>query len=173
MATGAVAAPDPGRAGRGRSFRSRTSLRRLRNTAAAMTPSDHKRAGAAMRWRAIQLAGVQGVYFLRLVLLAQLLAPDAFGLVAVAMVAIGVIARITDLGMVPALVQRESAVVEEYDAAWTVGLMRALTIALVLGAIATPVAAVFGEPSAAPVIQALGWRPVIEAGASIGVVRLT
>lgn len=126
-----------------------------------------------MRWRAIQLAGVQGVYFLRLVLLAQLLAPDAFGLVAVAMVAIGVIARITDLGMVPALVQRQSASVEEYDAAWTVGLLRALTIALVLAVFALPVARIFGEPSAAPVIQALAWRPVIEAAASIGIVRLT
>ena len=138
-----------------------------------MTPSDHHRAGTAMRWRAFQLAGVQGVYLLRLLLLAQLLAPDAFGLVAVAMVAIGVIARITDLGMVPALVQRESAVAEEYDAAWTVGLLRALTIALVLAAFALPVARIFGEPSAAPVIQALAWRPVIEAAASIGIVRLT
>src|SRR5688572_22167860 len=173
MATGAVAAPDPGGAGRGRSFRSRTSLRRLRHAAAAMTPSDHHRTGAAMRWRAMQLAGVQGVYFLRLLLLAQLLAPDAFGMVAVAMVAIGVIARITDLGMVPALVQCESAVDEEYDAAWTVGLMRALMIALILSAFALPVATVFGEPSAAPVIQALAWRPVIEAAASIGIVRLT
>ena len=136
-------------------------------------PSTRHRAGAAMRWRAIQLGGVQGVFFLRLMLLAKLLAPEAFGLVAVAMVAVGVIARITDLGMVPALVQRESATVEEFDAAWTVGLLRALTIALVLGAIATPVAAVFGEPTAAPVIQALAWRPVIEAAASIGVVRLT
>jgi O-antigen/teichoic acid export membrane protein len=126
-----------------------------------------------MRWRAVQLAGVQGVYFLRLLILAQLLAPDAFGLVAVAMVAIGVMARITDLGMVPALVQRASATPEEYDAAWSVGLLRAFTIALLLSVLAQPVATVFGEPSAAPVIQALAWRPVIEAASSIGIVRLT
>jgi lipopolysaccharide exporter len=138
-----------------------------------MMPSTRHRAGAAMRWRALQLGGVQGVYFLRLLLLAQLLAPEAFGLVAVAMVAIGVIARITDFGMVPALVQREAATVEEFDAAWTVGLLRALAIALVLAALAGPIATVFGEPAAAPVIQALAWRPVIEAAASIGIVRLT
>jgi O-antigen/teichoic acid export membrane protein len=126
-----------------------------------------------MRWRALQLGGVQAIYFLRLFLLAQLLAPEAFGLVAVAMVAIGIVARITDFGMIPALVQRESATEEEFDAAWTVGLLRALTIALVLWALARPVAALFGEPAAAAVIQALAWRPVIEAAASIGIVRLT
>lgn len=126
-----------------------------------------------MRWRAMQLAGVQAVYFVRLIVLARLLAPDAFGLVAIAMVSIGVIARITELGMIPALVQRTTATREEHDAAWTVGLLRALTIALVLTAFARPVAALFGEPSAAPIIQALAWRPVIEAAASIGIVSVT
>jgi O-antigen/teichoic acid export membrane protein len=130
-------------------------------------------AGAAMRWRALQLAGVQGVYFLRLLLLAKLLAPDAFGLVAVAMVAIGVVARVTDLGMIPALVQRRSATLDEHDAAWTVGLVRAAAIALLLAAFSVPVASAFGEPSAAPVIQVLALRPVIEAFASIGIVGLT
>jgi O-antigen/teichoic acid export membrane protein len=126
-----------------------------------------------MRWRALQLAGVQGVYFLRLLLLAKLLAPDAFGLVAVAMVAIGAVARVTDLGMIPALVQRRSATLDEYDAAWTVGLVRAAAIALLLASFSMPVATAFGEPSAASVIQVFALRPVIEAFASIGIVGLT
>lgn len=126
-----------------------------------------------MRWRAIQLAGVQVIYFARLLILARLLAPDAFGLVAIAMVCIGIVARLTDVGMIPALVQRGNASRREFDAAWTVGLIRALVIALTLTAFAAPVAGLFGEPRAAPIIQALAWRPVIEAAASIGVVRLT
>jgi lipopolysaccharide exporter len=126
-----------------------------------------------MRWRAIQLAGVQGIYLLRLLVLARLLAPDAFGLVAIAMLAIGIVARVTDLGVIPALVQRGSATKAEFDAAWTVGLLRALSIALVLTAFAEPMASLFGAPAAAPVVRALAWRPVIEAAASIGIVRLT
>jgi lipopolysaccharide exporter len=126
-----------------------------------------------MRWRAVQLAGVQAIYFVRLLVLARLLAPDAFGLVAIAMVAVGIVARITDVGMIPALVQRGAATNQEFDAAWTVGLLRALVIAILLTAFARPVAALFDELPAAPVIQALAWRPVIEAAASIGVVRLT
>jgi lipopolysaccharide exporter len=126
-----------------------------------------------MRWRAAQLAGVQLIYFVRLLVLARILAPDAFGLVAIAMVVIGIVSRLTDVGMIPALVQRGTASKQEFDAAWTVGLVRALLVALVLTAFAGPVASLFGEPQAAPVIQALAWRPVIEASASIGIVRLT
>jgi lipopolysaccharide exporter len=138
-----------------------------------MTDTALADAGTAMRWRAIQLAGVQAIYFLRLIVLARLLAPDAFGFVAIAMLAIGIVARVTDLGMIPALVQRGRATTAEFDAAWTVGLLRAATIALVLTAFAGPVAAMFGEAEAAPVVRALAWRPVIEATASIGIVRLT
>jgi len=138
-----------------------------------MTDAAFDDAGTAMRWRAIQLAGVQGIYFLRLLVLARLLAPDAFGFVAIAMLAVGIVARVTDLGMIPALVQRGQATKPEFDAAWTVGLLRAMAIALVLTAFAEPVAALFGEAQAAPVVRALAWRPVIEAAASIGVVRLT
>jgi lipopolysaccharide exporter len=126
-----------------------------------------------MRWRAIQLAGVQAVYFIRLLVLAQLLAPDAFGLVAIAVAAIGVMARVSDLGMIPALVQRGAPTTEEFDAAWTVGLIRAIAMALALTAFAAPIAGLFGEPDAAPIVQALAWRPVIEAAASIGVARVT
>ncbi len=131
------------------------------------------RAGSAMRWRAIQLAGVQGVYFLRLIVLAQLLAPDAFGLVAIGIVAIGAVLRVSDLGTVPALVQRPAPTLDEFDGAWTVGLVRAAAVAAVLFAFAGPIAALFGEPNAAPIIRALGLRPLIEAAGSIGVARLT
>ena len=45
------------------------------------------RAVTAARWRALQLAGVNLLFFVRLLILARLLAPDAFGTIAVANVA--------------------------------------------------------------------------------------
>ena len=130
------------------------------------------RAGAAMRWRTAQLAGIQAIYFLRLLVLARLLAPDAFGLLAIAAVALSVMLTLSDLGMIPALVQRRDATLEQHNAAWTVGLLRAVFIAAVLSIAAPAVAHLFGEPRAAPIIQALAFRPVIEAATSIGVARL-
>ena len=138
-----------------------------------MTFELSSRAGTAMRWRAAQLAGIQAIYFVRLLILARLLAPDAFGLLAIATVALGVMLQLSDVGMIPALVQRRDATVEHYNAAWTVGLLRASLVAALLICAAPAGARLFGEPRATPIIQALALRPIIEAAASIGVARLT
>jgi O-antigen/teichoic acid export membrane protein len=131
------------------------------------------RAGAAMGWRAIQLAGIEVIYFVRLLILAALLAPEAFGLLAIAMAAIGVMMRLSDVGMIPALVQRADATVLEYDAAWSVGVLRALFVAGVLALTAPFIARAFGEPEATAIIRVLALRPVLEAACSIGIARLT
>jgi len=138
-------------------------------------PAGHLSASAAgaMRWRALQLGGVQAINFLRLLILAKLLAPEAFGLLAIAMVAIGLFMRISDVGMIPALVQREHVTLAQRDGAWTVGLLRAALVAAVLFFAAPGVAILFNEPLAAPIIQALALRPLVDAAASIGIARLT
>ena len=65
-----------------------------------------KLAGKALLWRGIELAGVKIIFLVRLLILARLLSPDDFGLLAIAMTAIGFFFSITDFGMIPALVQR-------------------------------------------------------------------
>jgi len=131
------------------------------------------RTSTAVRWRTAQLAGIQAIYFLRLLVLARLLAPDAFGLLAIATVALGVMLQLSDLGMVQALVQRRDATSEQLNAAWTVGLWRALLVTGVLTFGAPQIAGFFGEPDATRIIQALALRPIVEAAASIGIARLT
>ena len=130
-------------------------------------------AALAMRWRAAQLAGIQAVYFLRLLILAKLLAPDAFGLLAIATIAISVLMRLSDIGIIPALVHRRDVTLEQQDAAWTAGLTRAALVTLVLVVAAPVIAQLFSEPAALPIIQVLALRPLIDACASIGVARLT
>jgi len=130
------------------------------------------RARNAFQWRAVQLAGVQFVYFLRLLILAKLLVPEAFGLLAIALTAVGTLMRLSEIGVVPALVQRVNATREEYDAGWTAGLVRAACITLVLVALAPIIARLFNEPRATGIIQVLALRPLIESLGSIGIVRL-
>lgn len=130
-------------------------------------------AGQALGWRAAQLGGVQVISLLRLMILARILAPDAFGLVAVAAVTIGLLMGLSNFGMVQALVQRPSPTEEEYDIAWTVGLMRAALVTSVLVAIGPALAGMFGAPEAGPIVRVMALRPLIDAASSIGVARLT
>ncbi len=129
-------------------------------------------AGAAMRWKAMQLLGMQLAYIVRLLILAKLLAPDAFGLLAIATVALGMMLRLSETGTFAALVHQREPTLDQYDAAWTVGLVRAAAGGLLLVASAPWIASMFNEVRAVPVIQVLALRPLIDAAGSIGKVSL-
>lgn len=127
----------------------------------------------AMRWRALQLVGVSAIYFLRLLILAKLLVPEDFGLLAIATIAIGTLMTLSNVGMMPALVQRLDATRDQQDGAWTVGMIRAVLVGGILVIVAPWAAWLFDAPAAAPLIQVLALRPLLDAAASIGVARLT
>ena len=130
-------------------------------------------AGSAISWQAVQHFGVKAIYLLRLVVLARLLVPDDFGLLAIAVVSIGFLMNLTQFGMIPALVQRAEVEERHYDAAWTVGMLRALAVGLVVALGAPIIAGMFAEPRATPVIRALAIWPLFQAAASIKVADLT
>jgi O-antigen/teichoic acid export membrane protein len=131
-----------------------------------------EQAGTSISWKAIQHAGVKIIFLIRLVILARLLSPDDFGLLAISMVAIEVLMSITDFGMIPALVQRTDIDRNHYDSAWTVGVVRGLAIAGFVFLAAPLIADLFAEPRSAWIIRAVSFRPLIEASASIGVANL-
>jgi PST family polysaccharide transporter/lipopolysaccharide exporter len=138
-----------------------------------LSPALTREAGSALKWRTVQQVGVKGVYLIRIPILARLLSPDDFGLLAIALVAVDVLLRLTDMGMIPALVQREEVQERHYDVAWTVGVTRSLLVAAGLFAAAPVVAALFEEPRAIPIIRALAIRPLLDAFASMKVANLT
>jgi O-antigen/teichoic acid export membrane protein len=131
------------------------------------------KAGNAVVWQAIQYGGDKVIYLVRLIILAKLLTPDDFGLIAIAGVALDVLMRISNFGMIPALVQREDATDEHYDVAWTIAVLRALAITIIVFLTADMIADFFVEPRAANILRALAFRPLIDASASIKVASFT
>ena len=126
----------------------------------------------AVAWRGAQLALVRGLAFVRLLALASLVGPEAFGLWAIALAAVNTLATVSELGLIPALVQRAEIDDDQRAAAWTVGLGRAAVIAAGLALAAPWVASLFDQPRAAPWIALVAARPLIEAAASIRVADL-
>lgn len=131
-----------------------------------------ERTGRALGWRGVQLLGHKVIFVVRLVVLARILGPTEFGLLTIAQTAIGVINQVTDLGMIPALVQKPAPERRHYNAAWTVNLFRGLVVAAVVVAAAPLVARVFGAPEATNVVRLLAASPVLLALSSIGLADL-
>jgi O-antigen/teichoic acid export membrane protein len=138
-----------------------------------MIENHHMRAaGNAMVWKIVQMGGVKIIYMFRLLVLAILLTPADFGLVAIATAATGFLLSVTNFGLIPAVVQADNMDDTKYDAAWTFDVTRSFIVALLTIVFAPTIANIFEEPLAVPIIQALALRPFIESLISIKIVAL-
>ena len=137
-----------------------------------MTEQPLRAAGNAMLWQAFQMGGVKTLYLVRLLVLAILLTPADFGLVAIATSATGFLLNLTNFGLIPALVQAENMEETRYDAVWTFEVSRSIIVTALTIVFAPLIAEIFAEPLAVPIIQVLALRPLIESLASVKVAAL-
>ncbi len=131
-----------------------------------------KMAGSALIWQAVQMGGVKVIFLLRILVLARLLLPEDFGMVAIATTAMGFLLNVTNFGMIPALVQGEEDSDRHYHTAWTFGLLRSLLISGLMVLAAPLIAQIFNEPEAVTFIQVIALIPLVEALGSIRIAHL-
>ena len=80
----------------------------------------------AMRW-CVRLLGLAST-----AILARLLMPDDFGVIGLAIILVGFIESLTDVGVVMALIQNTKAERRHYDSAWTLQIGQSTVIAVVV-----------------------------------------
>jgi O-antigen/teichoic acid export membrane protein len=136
-------------------------------------PSLAEQTGGAFLWRSFGLGAEKLIFLLRLLVLARLIAPEDFGLIAIGMKATAIMTRMTDFGLVAALIQRPSREKAYLDTAWTISLVRGFGINVVLFVAAPYIATAFDEPAATNIIRVLALATLIESAASIEIARIT
>lgn len=118
----------------------------------------------AMRWldRLIGLASI--------LVLARILSPEDFGIIAIAALVIGFVDIVLDLGVNIALIQNSNATPEHYDTAWTLRLMQSTASCAIL-IIGAPFAGdYFDNSNAVPVLQWMALGLPLSSLENIGVV---
>ena len=118
----------------------------------------------AMRWTD-RLIG-----FLSTLVLARLLAPEDFGVIAMASLVIGLTDVLFDLGVNVSLIQNKSPTQEHYDTAWTLRLLQSIIAAAIVAGAAPWAADYFKEPRITLVIQVLSLSFLLSALENIGVI---
>ncbi len=109
----------------------------------------------AVRWT-IRLTGVVST-----VLLARLLTPADYGIVAIATLILGSIEVLSEVGLYNAVIRHPNPTREHYDSAWTLSLLLGLGLSLIVLA-ATPLTSIyFHEPRAKPVLMVLALRTAL------------
>lgn len=116
----------------------------------------------AMRWFD-RLVGV-----ISTVVLARLLTPDDFGVVALASIALGLAVVMLDLGIQIAVVQRPTIDRDEIDTAWTLRLLQDALVAAVLAATAHWVSRYYDDARLEPVLYVLAIGYLLEGFTGMG-----
>jgi O-antigen/teichoic acid export membrane protein len=118
----------------------------------------------AMQW------GVRAIGLVSVIVLARLLDPSDFGILALALTAAAFVELFGWIGLRQALLRVQDPHRSHYDTAWTIQLCLFLTLAVVLAAVAPLVAQFYGKPEIAPIVWTLALRLVLAAFVNIGIV---
>ncbi|MEM9058056.1 MAG: lipopolysaccharide biosynthesis protein [Pseudomonadota bacterium] len=118
----------------------------------------------AMRW------GLRGIGLVSTVILVRLLAPEDFGLVAMATLFIALLDVFTSFGVDMALIQRADATEEHFNTAWTIRLLQAVLIALLLVLLAPFLADYFNEGRVTALTMFLAIGVLVAGFENIGIV---
>ncbi|MEO0907572.1 MAG: oligosaccharide flippase family protein, partial [Pseudomonadota bacterium] len=93
-----------------------------------------------------------GLAAVSMIVLARLLTPEDFGLVAIATSVMMVLRAVTELAMSQAVIRLEEPTRDHLDTAWTLGLLRGLVIVAVMCALAWPLAQIYGDERLGPLV---------------------
>jgi O-antigen/teichoic acid export membrane protein len=108
--------------------------------------------------------------FLRTVVLAKLLSPADFGILAVSMIAANALDTLTETGFQAALIQKKDHASSYLDTAWTINVIRGLFLFSVLFFAAPLIARFFNAPDALPIIRVVACSSIISSLKNIGII---
>ncbi len=99
--------------------------------------------------------------FVSLLVLARLLRPEDFGLVAIATSVLVIVEAILDLPLNQALIRQPALTARMLDTAFTLGVLRGAAISLTMVTISWPIAFFYGDPRLVPLVATLSIAPTM------------
>src|ERR1700761_3475698 len=97
-------------------------------------------------WMVLQRIAVRGIGLVSTMILARLLIPADFGIVALATSLSALLDSLFEFGFDLALIHRQSEERAHYDSAWTLSVIRGLATAVILLIIAAPMGKLYDDP---------------------------
>lgn len=119
----------------------------------------------AMRW------SIRGLGFVSSAILARLLVPEDFGLVAIVLVIFGLVSLLFDFGVNWALIQNNKATDDHFHTAWTIRLLQSVVVAALLAGFSPVIAQAYGDIRLEVICQILAVGTLIRGFENIGTIK--
>lgn len=113
----------------------------------------------------------RGIGLMSTLVLARLLVPADFGLIAIAMMIINALALLINFNFDVHLIQNKSAGRAQFDTAWTLNVILYGLLALTLAVLARPASGFYAEPRLAGVMYVLALGLAIQGCSNVGLVQ--
>lgn len=137
-------------------FKERTNSKSCRSRKHVMATSQNSsRAPVGARWIAAQNLGKQMIDLAVFLILAKLLSPVEFGIVAMAGSLVVLVNVVSELGLGDAILQRQELDLEHLDTAFWTGISSAGLCALIVYLLAPWIAALYGQAEVTDILRAL------------------
>jgi len=133
-------------------------------------PSIYRHMARGSAWAFLMRWSIRGVGFISTVILARMLVPEDFGLVAISGLAIGLVSSFSELGVAQHLIRKPVINVADCNTAWTMKLLQQAFVAFILALFAPLIASYFSEPRATMVIYVVAVVGLLEGLQNIGMV---
>ncbi|HEX5578717.1 MAG TPA: oligosaccharide flippase family protein, partial [Candidatus Limnocylindria bacterium] len=130
-------------------------------------PGLRRQVARGLTWTIVNTWGEQALNLVVFIVLARLLTPVDFGLVALAAVFVAFAQLFVDQGLGDALVQRRELTGIHIDTAFWVAMATGALLTIAGIVLAYPIGALLGEPDLVPILQALSLTFVFVAMSSI------
>lgn len=129
-----------------------------------------RQVAAGATWTIAMRLLVRGLGLISTLILARLLLPHDFGIIAKAALIYELLDLATSMGLQSALISNQAAARSHYDTAWTIHVLRGLLLATLLGALSVPVAGFFNEPDLVYVVPAFALMTLLDGATNVGTV---
>lgn len=119
---------------------------------------------AGMRW------SLKFIGLINTIILARLLAPEDFGIIAMAMVVIGFLEQMAELSVDQVLLRERNPDKYMYDSAWTIQLCLGIVLGVAVFAMAPQIANFYNDERVELVVQIIAGRAILSGFVNIGTV---
>jgi O-antigen/teichoic acid export membrane protein len=119
-------------------------------------------------WTVLTRWSIKGIGFLNTVVMARVLVPEDYGLVALATLVVSALQAFVDVGAATALLRKAEVERDEIDSAWTLRLLQCAVTSLVILALSPLAAMFFTEPRLQPLLWAFAAGMLLTGFGNIG-----
>lgn len=123
--------------------------------------------GAA--WTILMQFSIRSIGIVSMLILARLLIPEDFGLVAMATVVWALLEAVSDFNFEIPLIRESAPERRHYDTVWTLNIIKGVVVGVILAVIAIPSADFYEEPRLVPILYILAAAAFFTSFTNVGV----